>query len=71
MIFTYRIDDKTYDGELASGIEMEPSATFPIRYNPDHPERNSTDPHPNWLTYYDYAFVAAILAVILYFAWKH
>ena len=68
--FHYVVNGTSYDGGVASPVEMKKLDTFPIRYNPSNPSRNSTDPHPSWLICYDVALVSVIVGAILYFAFK-
>ncbi|MGO8718948.1 MAG: hypothetical protein ACLQMO_06990 [Acidobacteriaceae bacterium] len=66
--FHYVVDGTSYDGGMGSPVERKKLDTFPIRYNPKNPARNSTDPHPSWLIMYDIALVAIIVSAVLYFA---
>ena len=66
--FHYVVDGTSYEGGMGSPLERKKHDTFPIRYNPKNPARNSTDPHPSWLIVYDIALVVVIVSAVLYFA---
>jgi hypothetical protein len=40
--FAYTVGGARYTGVLSSTVQVEPRDTFPIRYNPDHPDQNNS-----------------------------
>lgn len=50
-----------------SPVEVKQGDTFPIRYNPAHPERNSAEPYGDWEKYYDLVLVLIVGGFILWY----
>lgn len=69
--FTYTVDGKQYNGGLESEAAVQPGDKFSIRYNPTHPERNSSEPYGDWEKYYDAVFVLVLAGFILWFYLTH
>jgi hypothetical protein len=67
--FSYKVDGKTYSGELSSPVEVQPHDTFTIRYNPDRPEQNNSvesELDRPWFKDYMYVVGALILGLVIY-----
>lgn len=75
--FTYVVNGEAYEGMTNSPDEVLKHDQFKIRYNPSHPEQNSTfDSKTNWVIGYSkylHIFLAALLLLALighfFFRW--
>lgn len=68
---SYEVGGQTYDAGFMSPVEVQQGDTFPIRYNPAHPERNSAEPYGDWEKYYDVVLVLVVVGFILGFYLTH
>ena len=67
----YKVNGQTYESGFMSPVEVKKGDTFPIRYNPAHPERNSAEPYGDWEKYYDIVFVLIVVGGILAYYLTH
>jgi hypothetical protein len=68
--FAYKVDGRTYGGGFQCAVEVQTGDKFPIRYNPNHPERNSSEPYGDWEKYYDWVFAALIIGLMIFSYFK-
>lgn len=66
--FTYVVNGVKYEGGLVCGDEMLEGETFPIHYDPNHPERNDAEMgNGNWAQWYTWLLTAVGLVLFVYF----
>jgi hypothetical protein len=71
--FRYMVKGKSFEGTVNSPDEVQRGDTFPIRYDPRHPEKNNTfDSETNWTYTYTAIFsVAMLLLMTVVFVWSY
>jgi hypothetical protein len=45
---------------------VQPHDQFPLRYDPKNPARNSSDPLPSWMYWYEVVFCGGL---VMLFVW--
>jgi hypothetical protein len=65
--FSYSVGGRTYKGLTESSFKVETHDTFPIRYNPRHPEENNTVGSINSRASLFAKFLTPVLALLIVF----
>ena len=63
----YNVNGQSYESGFMSPVEVKEGDTFPIRYNPANPKRNSAEPYGDWEKYYDLVLVLLVVGFILWY----